>query len=120
MAKEDRRNQQAPRARKKTVPWSVVGVSATVVVGLASWGWLGSSSPERHSDLLHSPVGVHERHEQGTPLSPALFVGQTARTYQIAHEIPDILDQLYCYCECDKQMGHKSLLSCFIDSHAAT
>ncbi|MBI2999509.1 MAG: hypothetical protein HYY46_13835 [Deltaproteobacteria bacterium] len=40
--------------------------------------------------------------------------------YQVAQEIPDILDQLYCYCECDKHMGHLTLLSCFVDSHAAT
>jgi hypothetical protein len=62
----------------------------------------------------------HEIREKGTPFSPSLFVGQTARTYQIAQQIPEILDHLYCYCECDKHLGHYSLLSCFVDSHAAT
>jgi uncharacterized protein YbaR (Trm112 family) len=59
------------------------------------------------------------RREKKPVLSPALFVGQTARAYRIAQEIPDILDQLYCYCECDKHLGHKSLLSCFTDDHGA-
>jgi hypothetical protein len=59
------------------------------------------------------------RREKKPVLSPALFVGQTAHAYRIAQEIPDILDQLYCYCECDKHLGHKSLLSCFTDDHGA-
>lgn len=77
------------------------------------------------SGLMFSPQttrssgGVHEVREKGTPLSPSLFVGQPARAYQIAQQSPEILDQLYCYCECDKHLGHHSLLSCFVDSHAA-
>ena len=59
------------------------------------------------------------RREKKPVLSPALFVGQTARAYRVAQEIPDVLDQLYCYCECDKHLGHKSLLSCFTDDHGA-
>lgn len=59
------------------------------------------------------------RREKKPVLSPALFVGQTARAYRIAQEIPDVLDQLYCYCECDRHLGHKSLLSCFTDDHGA-
>jgi hypothetical protein len=53
-------------------------------------------------------------------LSPARFVGQAARAHEIAQEIPDVLDQLYCYCQCEKHMGHKSLLSCYTDGHAGT
>ncbi len=52
-------------------------------------------------------------------LSSAYFVGQTARTYRIAKEIPEVLDSLYCYCHCKRTIGHKSLLSCFTDQHAA-
>ncbi|MBI5875283.1 MAG: hypothetical protein HZB81_05495 [Deltaproteobacteria bacterium] len=52
-------------------------------------------------------------------LSPDLFKGKTAYTYQIANEIPDVLDSLYCYCDCQKHSGHKSLLSCYTDKHAA-
>jgi hypothetical protein len=33
---------------------------------------------------------------------------------------PDVLDQLYCYCHCDRPpFLHKSLLSCFTDRHGA-
>jgi hypothetical protein len=60
------------------------------------------------------------RRETRPTLDPALFVGKARAAHQVAREIPDILDQLYCYCECDKHAGHKSLLSCYTDGHAAT
>ncbi len=52
-------------------------------------------------------------------LSPAYFIGQTARAYRVAKEIPQVLDSLYCYCQCERNIGHKSLLSCYTDQHAA-
>lgn len=50
-------------------------------------------------------------------LSPAYFTGRSARAYKAAREIPEVLDSLYCYCECKKHFGHKSLLTCFVDQH---
>jgi hypothetical protein len=103
-----------PRKLKALI---VLGAS-TAVAGVAAWSWTGPSG--RSAGVAGGPSAAYERRELRTPLSPALFVGQTARAYEVAHEIPHILDQLYCYCECDKHLGHHSLLSCFIDSHAAT
>jgi hypothetical protein len=60
------------------------------------------------------------RRETRPTLDPARFVGKAAIGHKVAREIPDVLDQLYCYCECDKHAGHKSLLSCYTDGHAAT
>jgi hypothetical protein len=51
-------------------------------------------------------------------LSPYYFNGQVARAYEIAREIPEVIDSLYCYCDCKKHMGHKSLLTCYVDQHA--
>ncbi len=51
-------------------------------------------------------------------LSPAYFTGKVAKAYRIAREIPDVIDSLYCYCECKKNFGHKSLLTCYVDTHA--
>ncbi len=47
------------------------------------------------------------------------FAGQAGRAYRAAAEIPDVLDHLYCYCECEPSIGHKSLKSCFVDLHGA-
>ncbi|MBI5586805.1 MAG: hypothetical protein HY889_00385 [Deltaproteobacteria bacterium] len=57
--------------------------------------------------------------ETRATLSPSDFTGETARAYQIAREIPEVLDSLYCYCDCKKHFSHKSLLTCYVDEHAA-
>src|SRR5262245_42159213 len=44
--------------------------------------------------------------------------GFQARAYQIAAKIQPILYQMPCYCYCDR-MGHKSLHSCFENTHGA-
>jgi hypothetical protein len=51
-------------------------------------------------------------------LSPAYFSGKTAKAYVAAKEIPEVIDSLYCYCDCKKHHGHKSLLTCYVDTHA--
>ncbi len=42
-----------------------------------------------------------------------------ARAYEVAHEIPGVLAQQPCYCNCDKAFGHRSLLDCFASDHTA-
>lgn len=52
-------------------------------------------------------------------LSPVLFVGNVAKAYNLARKNRELLDSIYCYCNCKKNFGHKSLLSCYVDKHAA-
>lgn len=40
------------------------------------------------------------------------------RAYEIAAKIPGVLNQLPCYCYCER-MGHKSLHTCYEGDHAA-
>jgi hypothetical protein len=58
--------------------------------------------------------------ETGLPktLDPDLFKGKAKRAYQVAREIPEILAQIPCFCECEA-FGHENLLDCFIDNHGA-
>ena len=51
-------------------------------------------------------------------LDPGLFKGKAKEAYQVAKDIPVILSQMPCFCECDAY-GHENLLDCFIDKHAA-
>jgi hypothetical protein len=51
-------------------------------------------------------------------LDPNLFKGKAKRAYQVAKEIPKVLTQIPCFCECEAY-GHENLLDCFIDNHAA-
>ncbi len=49
-------------------------------------------------------------------LDPNLIRGEDRQGYQVAKEIPEILAQLPCFCDCES-VGHESLLDCFIDEH---
>ena len=51
-------------------------------------------------------------------LDPNLFKRKAKEAYQIAKEIPEVLAQMPCFCECDVY-GHENLLDCFIDLHGA-
>ena len=96
---------------------AALGVSA---LGVA-YGW--RTEAPREPAIAAQPALARVaavRRETRPTLDPARFVGKAAQAHQVAREIPDVLDQLYCYCECDKHVGHKSLLSCYTDGHAAT
>lgn len=41
-------------------------------------------------------------------------------TYTIAARIPEVLDALYCHCECHEREETRSLLACFEDDMATT
>jgi hypothetical protein len=41
-----------------------------------------------------------------------------SHAYELAAKIPNVIYQQPCYCYCDR-MGHKSLHSCFEDTHGA-
>lgn len=43
------------------------------------------------------------------------------QAYQVAREIPWVLDSIYCYCYCEESPAfrHKSLLNCYVDNHAS-
>jgi hypothetical protein len=51
-------------------------------------------------------------------LDPNFFRGKAKQAYQIAKEIPEILAQMPCFCECEAY-SHENLLDCFIDQHGA-
>jgi len=52
-------------------------------------------------------------------LQPEQFFGPTREAYRVVREIPETIAQLPCYCHCDQSIGHKSLHSCFQDTHAS-
>jgi hypothetical protein len=53
-------------------------------------------------------------------LDPKQFSdAETQNLYALAAKEKSVLYQLPCYCRCDKEVGHKSLLDCYVDEHAA-
>lgn len=83
------------------------------LAGAATWfGMRASPAPALRASGLPR--------ETRPTLDPDRFVGKARLGHQVAREIPEVLDQLYCYCYCDRTVGHRSLLSCYTDGHAAT
>lgn len=76
---------------------------------------LGADDPQHDQSL--------RKGEHGQPLDPAQFGHPLVRrAYEVAHEIPWVLDSIYCYCRCKENpnVRHISLLSCYTDLHAAS
>jgi hypothetical protein len=54
-------------------------------------------------------------------LNSDFFTGRVRKVYQWAHETPAAFDALYCYCRCKEnpRFKHRTLLTCYVDDHAA-
>jgi hypothetical protein len=63
--------------------------------------------------------------EKGTVLDPGLFAQgyepEVRLAYAAAQKYPDLIDRIHCFCECKESTRekHKTLLTCFTNSHAA-
>ena len=53
------------------------------------------------------------------PAARYASVRGVGEVYEYAAEMPMVMDGLFCYCECLRNVGHYSLLECFMDDHAA-
>jgi hypothetical protein len=111
----------ATSASRKRVYGVVLMLGVLIAVSLP-FIWRTPSRTADAGPALNAPATAtaRVRRETRPTLDPARFVGKAALAHRVAREIPDVLDQLYCYCQCDKHAGHKSLLSCYTDGHAAT
>jgi len=114
--------QRASRSRPGVIRywWPALLAIIALSVGVALV-WRGEAPPAAPAiSLSPATSSTAARRETRPTLDPARFVGKAAAAHRVAREIPDVLDQLYCYCACDKHQGHKSLLSCYADGHVAT
>jgi|SRR5438093_4141201 len=103
-------------SRRRVLAAGLVGLPAIIGGGLA---WRQWSTSEDSGTPPRPRSGVRRRETRST-LDPARFTGNAALAHRAAREIPDVLDQLRCYCGCDRDARHVSLLSCYVDGHAAT
>lgn len=97
-----------------------------VPVALAAAGIAGSLTARLAAATSVLPGGtVHPEPRPGITaeriLAPDVLKSDKARKlYDLAREIPEVLDGIHCHCECDgPPMHHRSLLSCFESDQAA-
>jgi hypothetical protein len=84
-------------------------------------GALASNAP---SKTAQADVPAYHATRPHDPLPETLDPNQfpdaeTQNIYALAAKEKAVLYQQPCYCRCDKEVGHKSLLDCYVDDHAA-
>lgn len=98
--------------RSKT-PWTIAAI-AVVAIGVLLFLARGASAG-RHPEPRAGITG-------GDVLPPSTYAGyeQIVRAYEAAQQVPQVLDGLYCHCQCRENFSHRSLLSCFQSEHGAS
>lgn len=94
------------------LPWIVAGLGAVVLGAVLI-------VPRAVHATVHPdprPGITAERVLQAgmVPIGPG-----TLEAYEAARRVPQVLDGLFCHCNCAKFYGHRSLLTCFESEHGA-
>jgi hypothetical protein len=112
---------------------SAVRIACTILlVGSAALIWAHGARPQDTMNMDHAgmqsgaPVpAYHTKPPSGVlpddTLPPAEFANDpvTRNAYTLAAKIKPTLYQMPCYCNCDREVGHTSLLDCYRGTHAA-
>jgi hypothetical protein len=114
MSKKDRRDSKTKRAnvgrRKHSKLWPIGILVLGVTLVIALIFFFPRSEPWGLPTIPRNP--------RPATLSPELFTGQVAKVYRIAQEVPELLEQMPCYCGCYVNPGHRNNLDCYTDRHS--
>jgi hypothetical protein len=114
-------------ARKFLVAAAIFGVALTGFgIGfLRAQQSSDHSAPQASSNSTEkSDVPAYHSNPPSGPLpatlDPKLFPGMLNQNiYALAAKVKPVLYQQPCYCHCDREIGHTSLLDCYVDRHAS-
>lgn len=101
-------------------PWIVAGAAAAALAGVLVVGRPQQTPPPpaAHGSTHPDPrAGITAQQ-----VLPNAFVPRTpgsVEAYAAARQAAATLDGVYCYCDCSKHAGHRSLLTCFETNHGA-
>jgi hypothetical protein len=113
--------QTAPASKKRSkYPLLAMIAGGVLVLSGAYLLYQGEKPPTQSPELTELKKENVSLRENRPTLSPVRFSGKVKRAYEIAREIPEVLDRLYCYCRCRENFAHENLLSCYVDTHAST
>jgi len=95
------------------LPWVIAGAAVVAIAAILLVAAPGGG--RSHPDPRPGVTGARV-------LSSATFAGydRIVRSYEAARQYPQVLDGLYCYCDCSHHFGHRSLLICFESEHGAS
>lgn len=108
MGSKNRRNR---RTTSPALRYGVVALGVVVLLlGLATVRQANAHHPDPRDSVTAADVQASSRYAA---------YPQIAAVYEQAAAIPEVLDGLYCHCDCSRHSGHRSLLTCFHDDHGA-
>ena len=124
MSKKSKRKKTSRKKQVKPSNSKKLRLIMLVAILVAVGGYLFYNKSNRiqaAKGLNSTPIDIEalKGGETRPTLSPVLFVGNVAKAYNLASQNRELLDSMYCYCNCKKNFGHKSLLTCYVDKHAA-
>ena len=106
--------------RRSKYPLTFLSLGILLIGGGIFFLYQGKTPPKPTIEPVSLEKKNHNLRETRPTLPPVMFSGEVREAYQIARDIPEVLDDLYCYCLCRENFGHKNLLTCYVDNHAAT
>ena len=112
-SKKNAKNQSAEKPKYATFILVGLVLAALVTVYVLS-------KPDNTSSVVaDAPRDPGQLIETPPVLTSALFTGKASLAYKYAAEIPEVIDNQFCYCYCKKNHGHKTLLTCFTNEHGS-
>jgi hypothetical protein len=92
--------------------WLILG--GLILLGGIAWFSMRTSDTQPQETQVQMPPPL-----KLTTLPPSMFLGRAREAYQAALDIPEVLQQVQCYCGCKLSAGHENNLFCFTDGHGA-
>ena len=128
------------KSRRKNAKIWYGAIAGIVLAGLLAYAFVGgsqgssagtgqtSSQPSqtassRTDSTLRNRLVLPAEPKSPRPvtLNPKSFSNpEVARAYQVAKDIPEVLEHISCYCGCYGSSGHRNNLDCFTDNHGET
>jgi len=96
----------------KTIPWFIAGACVLALVMVVTLRRPGQAAV--HPDPRPGITAVR--------VLPFFMLPDTRgvlEAYAAARDAPQVMDGLYCHCQCARNLGHRSLLTCFESDHGS-
>ena len=101
---------------------------ALTIVAMAACSREGAPPPEQTSlskaaTTPQAPPSITpaDANKPNAVMDPARWTDPQVRAaYAAAKKYANVLEQLYCYCHCKENMGHRALVQCFETEHASS
>lgn len=92
----------------RRLPWLIAAAAALALLALFVTNGARAGHPDPRAGITAEKV---------LPLGTLPRTPGSVESYAAARAVPQVLDGLFCYCDCARHSGHRSLLTCFESEH---